>query len=133
MIEHRPPRVSWDAVPFWDGCDREELLVERCTSCGTVNWFPRRFCVACGSDVVEWTPATGHGTIESFSHVHRPINESYADEVPYVLALVRIDEGPMFVTRIVGDDAFAATIGDDVVVRFLATTGAKLPVFTLAR
>ena len=57
------------------------------------------------------------------------MNESYADEVPYVLALVRLQEGPLVVTRIVGDGEFGVKIGDSVSVRFLPTDGHSLPCF----
>jgi uncharacterized OB-fold protein len=70
--------------------------------------------------------------VETFSVVHRPMNDSYRDEVPYTLALVRLDEGPTFMTRLVGADALHPTIGDAVQVRFLETKGHRLPVFELA-
>lgn len=132
MIADRPPRASADAVPFWEGCDRGELLVQRCAACGNCNWFPRRYCHTCSSDDLVWEQASGRGTIETFSVVHRPMNPSFKDEVPYTLALVSIPEGPTFLTRIVGDGALEPTIGAAVEVRFLETRGHRLPVFELA-
>ncbi len=128
-IADRPPRATAEAVPFWEACDRDELVLQRCARCGDINWFPRSFCRTCSGADLRWEPASGAGTVETFSVVHRPMNESYRDEVPYVLALVKLDEGPTFLTRIVGTTALATAIGDRVTVRFIETTGHRLPVF----
>ena len=69
--------------------------------------------------------------VESFTVIYRPMNSTYADEVPYVLALVRAEEGHMLVTRIIRDDALKTTIGAPVTVAFVKTAGHSLPVFTL--
>ena len=131
MLEQRSPQAGLDAVGFWEACDRNELIVQRCQDCNRVNWFPRFFCCNCSSSKLEWNRCTGNGVVESFTVVHRPMNAAYADEVPYVLALVRAEEGHLLVTRIVGDNALQTSIGSAVHASFVKTPGHALPVFSL--
>jgi uncharacterized protein len=128
-LSDRAPAVTAESLPFWEACDREELILQRCTRCRDINWFPRSFCRTCSSPELEWEPSSGKGTVETFSLIYRPMNASYRDEVPYVLALVHLDDGPTFLTRIVGETALDTQIDDHVGVRFAVTTGHRLPVF----
>lgn len=129
MIQDRPPAAGPDAAEFWAGCDEGRLRFQRCADCGELNWFPRSFCRACSSRELRWEDGAGRGAVAEATVVNRPLNESYADEVPYVLAMVHLDEGYDMVTRIVGDGALEVGIGDRVEVRFIKTRGHALPVF----
>jgi uncharacterized OB-fold protein len=125
------PVVNADSRPYWEGAREGKLLLQRCGDCGTLRFFPRYLCTACGSDRTEWAEASGRGTVHSFTIVHRAAFPEFQARTPYVVALVDLEEGPRIMTNIVGDDALAVSIGDAVVVEFEArgTDGAKVPQF----
>ena len=70
------------------------------------------------SDQVEWIQASGRGTVASFTIVRRPVSEAYADEVPYVVALIQLEEGPTLMSNVIGCDPESVAIGMPVEVTF---------------
>ena len=112
-----------ELLPFWEGTARGVLLLPRCRACGHVHWHPRAQCPECRSDDIEWTAATGRGELHTFTLVRRPDGNT-------LLAYVRIDEGPLLMTNIVGADLDALHIGMPVQVDFRATPEGRIaPVF----
>ena len=96
--------------------------------------MPRKFCPHCWSDQLEWVDSKGHGTVHSFSIVHRAPTPVFAASTPYVIALIDLDEGPRMFANVVGDDALEVAIGDRVSVTFEERGGgAVVPQFTRAR
>ena len=61
------PVVDPELLPFWEGTARGELLLRRCTACGTVAWPPRTFCPACSAAEPEWFAAAGTGEVYSYT------------------------------------------------------------------
>ena len=120
MTEYRRPLPvpSPESTPFWEGCQKGEFRLQHCTVCSTINWFPRAFCLACGSDQFTWRPASGVATLETYSIVYRAMNEAWKSEVPYTLAWVRLAEGPRMVTRLVHDPVVEPVIDAKVTVCF---------------
>ena len=87
------PDVEWPPTqPFWAAAAREELVVPRCDACGRYVWFPDGACRHCGSTTHTWTRVSGHGRLFTWSVVHRAFIPQMTDMVPYVTALVTIDE-----------------------------------------
>jgi uncharacterized OB-fold protein len=83
------------------GCAEVQQYVPKCRSCGHV-WFPTYArCPACLGRDVEWIVASGHGEVFAFTVFHRPYVRSFADDVPYHVALVRLDEGPFIYGNVV--------------------------------
>lgn len=116
------PRVHDDARPYWEAAAEGRLVLPRCTSCGTVIWYPRGFCPACGSFDVEWFDAPGTGEVYSFS-IPRRGQGAYKDSGPYVLAYVELDlpdgmsdggPGPRVITNVVDCDPWSVQVGDRV-------------------
>ncbi|MEV3964214.1 OB-fold domain-containing protein [Nocardia sp. NPDC050193] len=85
--------------PFWDGCAAGELRFQRCSDCGHAEFDPAWMCRACGGDALEWQVSGGLGEITSCTVVHRPQTPEFV--VPYVVALVRFDEGFTMLTNVV--------------------------------
>lgn len=83
-----------------------------------MHFMPRHLCPACWSDSLEWVEAKGTGTVHSFTIVRRAPAAAFARRVPYVVALIDLDEGPRMLANIVGDDALSVGIGDAVSVVF---------------
>jgi len=59
-------------------------------------------CPECLSATCEWIESKGEGRIYSFVVFHRAFHQSMAGRIPYVVAVVELDEGPSFLTNIVG-------------------------------
>ena len=100
MYEKPLPEVDEDTQPYWEGCKNHKLLVQRCVDCATYQSYPRKVCMNCMSDNLEWQEATGRGEIYSFSIVHRA-SPAFASDVPYVVAIVELDEGVRLMTNII--------------------------------
>jgi len=115
------------AAPFLEAAAQERLVLQVC-GCGHAQLPPRARCEACGRTAFEWREAAGTGRIATFSVLHRSPDQR---PVPYVYALVELDEGPRIVTNIVGADLAAVRIGQPVRVTFgpADDDGRRWPVF----
>lgn len=96
------PKVDPETRPFWEGCKRHELVIQRCLDCGTVRFYPRAHCIACLSDKAEWVHCSGRGKIYSYTVVHQNRDPRFAADVPYNVVLVNLDEGVRMMSTIVG-------------------------------
>ncbi|MBI4968647.1 MAG: Zn-ribbon domain-containing OB-fold protein [Rhodospirillales bacterium] len=113
------PAPDPDTKPFWDGCRKHELLIQECDACGRFHFPPAGRCPHCGATGSRWVKASGKGTVYSWIVVVHPVpKEVYAGEVPYVVALVDLEEGVRMATNIVGCDPHAVTANMPVEVSF---------------
>jgi uncharacterized OB-fold protein len=96
------PSPDPETQPFWDGCREGRFLVRHCNACGRDYFYPRPFCPTCWSDDVEWKEASGRGTLYTYSIVHVNDLPPFNQHVPYVAAIVELDEGPRVMTNIEG-------------------------------
>ena len=89
------PDVDWPPTrEFWSAAARNELVLPRCDACARYVWYPDGACRACGATTRTWTRVSGNGHLFSWSVVHRPFIPQFANLVPFVTALVAIDEDP---------------------------------------
>ena len=124
------PIVNADSAPYWAGAREGELLIRKCKDCGTLHFMPRYLCPACWSNNLEWVQAAGRGTVHSFTVIRRASDPAFADKVPYVVALIDLEEGPRMCANILGDDALSVNIGDAVSLTFEDRgDGALIPQF----
>jgi uncharacterized OB-fold protein len=93
-LSRRPrPIPDRDSAPWWEAVRRHELLLQKCLGCGVLRFPPRAICNACQGRAAAWVPASGTGTVQSWIVSHHVFGGFMATEVPYVVALVRLDEG----------------------------------------
>ena len=111
------PTIDPDSAPYWEALHANRLILKICGACGKAHFYPRELCPYCHSDDLSWTEASGRGVIYSFTVCRRSAGPAFADEVPYVVALVDLAEGPRMMSRILGDPA-AVAIGQNVEVHF---------------
>ena len=78
---------------YFAGAARGELVVPRCASCGRWVWYPEPECPGCGG-VPAWTVTSGHVRLFSWAVVQRPFLPAFAEMVPFVTALVALEEEP---------------------------------------
>lgn len=94
------PAVNSDTEGWWEGTRHGRLLLQRCRRCGQFQHYPRPFCLLCHGVDLDFEDSSGRGVIHSFSVVHRSPDPDLF-ETPYVVALVRMEEGPIMFTSIV--------------------------------
>jgi uncharacterized OB-fold protein len=96
------PKPSIETEPFWAAVQERRLVVPKCENCGTLTFPPTVACPACASDRFSWTPVSGRGTIYSFTVYHRVYHPAFKGKVPYVVAVVALEEGPRIISNVVG-------------------------------
>src|SRR3989442_222830 len=99
MAETRPyrkplPRVDEESRGYWEALARHELYFQRCRDCGTARFYPRAVCPSCLSSATEWVRASGRGTVYTFTVTQQNQSPGFREELPYVLAMVELAEGP---------------------------------------
>ena len=87
--------------PFWDAAREGRFLVKRCRACERAHYYPRPFCPHCWSDDVEWEEASGRASLYTWSVVHQNDLPPWPERVPYVAAVVDLEEGPRAMTNVV--------------------------------
>lgn len=116
------PTVVGETKPYWDACRRGELLVQRCDRCGECQFYPRGICANCWSNDIRWVRSSGKGTVWTYTVTYQNRTPGFAEEVPYVLALVELEEGVRMFTNIVQCQPREVSIGMPVEVTFAAAT-----------
>ena len=96
------PQPTPISRPYWEGLRAHEVRLQRCDDCGHWIFFPRAHCPACGSASLSWRAVSGQGTIYSFTVARVPTLAEFTDEMPQLLAVVALDEGPHLNTTLVG-------------------------------
>jgi uncharacterized OB-fold protein len=90
------PDVEWPLTgEFFAGAARGELLIPKCRGCGIWVWYPQALCPTCASREIQWHPVSGRGRVFTWVRVHRSFLPGLAQQVPYVTALVELEEDPM--------------------------------------
>ena len=127
------PKINPVDAPFWQGTANNKFLLQKCKSCGKVQFFPRVACVDCFGEM-DWIEAKGTGKIHTFTLVRVPRNPAFKEDVPIYYINVILDEGVIIESRLVGDSKEKVKLGDRVKVVYQATHDPtiKLPCFELA-
>jgi uncharacterized OB-fold protein len=113
-----PPAIDRDSARFWSALRDEALALQHCEDCLAFRFPPLPACPRCGSSRFGRTVVSGRGRIYSFITVHRAFGRAFANEVPYTLGAVDLEEGPRVVGRIVVDANLSVRFGMDVVAQF---------------
>jgi uncharacterized OB-fold protein len=98
-VKKQLPLITSSNRAFWDAARRHELAVARCRDCGKF-YLPPATC-ACGNPRPEWVKAGGRGQVFTFCIYHQAFHPAWQDALPYNVAYVKLDEGPLLVTGIV--------------------------------
>ena len=105
------PRIDEDSRGYWEALARHELYFQRCRDCGTKRFYPRALCTECLSQATDWVRASGRGSVYTFTVTHQNQAPGFREELPYVLALVELEEGVRMMTNIVGCAPGSVRIG----------------------
>jgi uncharacterized OB-fold protein len=85
---------------FWDGAQDHQVLLQRCRSCGYMWHPPGPRCPRCRLVEWEWRPATGKGSVYTYTVLRYAAHSAFAESVPYNVALVELVEGPRILSTI---------------------------------
>ena len=96
------PQPDLETSEYWEAAKQGKLLVKRCTSCGTTFFYPRVYCPSCWSAETEWEQASGRGRVYTFTVVHQNDLPPFNERVPYVVAIVELEEGVRMTSNIEG-------------------------------
>lgn len=88
--------------PYWDGLKAHTVRIQQCERCQHWIFFPRAHCPACASRQLAWRTISGEATLYSFTVARVPTLPEFSDEMPQLLAVVQLKEGPHLNTTIVG-------------------------------
>jgi uncharacterized OB-fold protein len=124
------PTADASTRPFWDAAREGRFLIKRCRACGRAHHYPRPFCPHCWSADVAWEDASGAATLYTWSVIHQNDLPPWPERVPYVAAVVELDEGPRVMTNVVDCEFERLRVGMPLQVTFRATSDdVTLPVF----
>jgi hypothetical protein len=125
------PTVADGNRPFWDGCREGVLRLQRCGSCDLLRYPVSTVCPLCTSGAAAWEAVSGRGVVYSFAVFRHAYNDAWRDRVPYVVALVELEEGPTMISNVVGAPPEDVFVGQEVTVVFEAATAEiSVPQFT---
>jgi uncharacterized protein len=121
-----------DSRPYWEGLTQGELRIQRCSSCSKAVFYPRSICPHCFADQLSWIVASGKGTIYSYTVAHQAFG-AFAADIPFVIAIVELEEGVRMMTRVINAPRERVAVGAAVEVTF-ESVGEELtlPYFRLA-
>ncbi len=94
---------------YSEALKQNKLLGLKCKSCGTVTVPPKMVCRSCAGPELEVLELKGTGRIQTFTTCN-VAPEGREDEVPYIIMLVELDEGPWIMGNLIGVDPEKATM-----------------------
>ena len=127
------PVIDEDSKPYWDAARQHKLKIQQCSKCMRFIFYPRALCPYCENTSLEWQELNGRGIIYSFTVVRFAISSAYRDDVPYITALVELNEGIRIMANVVECAPETVKIGMQVEVVFEdVTSDVSLPQFRLS-
>ncbi|MEU7134626.1 Zn-ribbon domain-containing OB-fold protein [Streptomyces sp. NPDC046261] len=135
MTRFDVPEVDDFTRPYWDAAAQGRLLIRRCRAdgCGKAHHYPREFCPRCWSADVVWEEASGRATLYTWSVVHMNDLPPFGARVPYVAAVVDLEEGPRMMSEVTGCSGSELRIGMRLQVAYRGDPEGALPVVPVFR
>ena len=96
------PVPDLESAEYWKATREGKLLIKECRSCGRAYFYPRNHCPNCWSTDTAWREASGRGTVYTFTVVYQNDLPPFRDRVPYVVAIVELEEGVRMTSNIEG-------------------------------
>ena len=96
------PRPQGESDVYWQKAKKHELWLRRCDECGKAYFYPRDISPCCFSKRTSWMKASRRATLHTYAIANRAPSPEFAADVPYVPAIVDLEEGPRMATNIVG-------------------------------
>lgn len=128
-----PQPAKW-SKPFWEGARQHRLLLRKCNVCGKIDHPPYMFCSNCMSEDHHWIEASGKGKLYTFTSTVFAAPLPFLADLPYIVAMVDLEEGARMLSNIVESEPGELEIGMEVEVVFEdVTENTSLPKFRPAK
>ena len=105
VLPQKPPPTAFITdemdLPFWEGAKEHKFLIQRCDTDGKYYW-PASACDDCGWESMRWVEAAGRGAVYTFTVYHRPFLREWQKDLPYNVAVIELEEGPIIFGNVVG-------------------------------
>ena len=103
MVGYSKPLPKPDKcdMPYWETLKKHELRMQACLECGEIWFPPNPACPRCLSKDYKWAKLSGKGKVWSWVIFHQLYFESFADDIPYNVIVVKLDEGPIITSNMV--------------------------------
>lgn len=111
FLPSKPPVPNVETQRFWDGTAEGRIDLLKCDRCGLIPWYPRLICPDCQSTDMTWQTMAGTGSVYSYSITRAGVGRAWKEHLPFVVAYVQLDEGPVMMTNIVDCDPEIVEIG----------------------
>ena len=107
MADYKKPLPQADPVtaPFWESVKAHEMKIQRCNDTGKYFFYPRGMSPFTLSSNISWEPVSGKGTVHAFTIVHLNRAPGFSDDLPYVVAMVELEEGPRMMSNLIDIEA----------------------------
>ena len=114
------PMITVLTREFWESAKERKLVFQHCSKCNTLQAYPKPWCSECGSEELSWKEVSGEGTVYSFTIPRQVVDNSPAfnERLPFVVAVVQLEEGPRLISNIIGLPPEEVRIGMKVKVSF---------------
>lgn len=89
-----PDLTDERTAEYFAGAARGELMLPRCAACHRLVWYPEEECPSCGGRTFTWTRVSGRGRVFTWAVVRRAFLPAFEEMVPFVTALVALDDDP---------------------------------------
>lgn len=113
------PRPTPVSRPFWEAARQRRLLIQRSCKTGRYVFYPRAVSPFGTDDELAWTEVSGRGHVHAFAIAREATAPHLAAQVPYVIAIIELDEGPHLTANIVGEGAEDVEVGSRVRAEFI--------------
>ena len=110
MVTRPEPQPDADDAKFWAAAADGRILLNRCRQCGRCWLRATPGCPRCGLVDIDLVEASGSGSLYSWVVVHRALDDSFTDDVPYAIVVVDLDEGARVLARML-DNSVALAAG----------------------
>jgi uncharacterized OB-fold protein len=114
------PQITDLTRPFWTAAKNGKLVLQKCGKCSTFNFFPKPWCIECGSRDLAWTAAKPFGTVYSFT-ISNSVSMNYPAweaDLPILMCLIDLDDGVRMYGQVTGCSPEQLKIGMRVEVYF---------------
>lgn len=129
MADRPVPLADSISGPYWEAAARGELVYQECPACGHRQLYPRAMCTECAA-APEWRTASGRGTVYTYTVIRQNWAEPFRGMLPYVVAMIELDEGPRLMSNVTGCPPEEVTVGMAVEAWFEPVDeGVALPMF----
>jgi len=89
------PQITDQTRPFWSAAKQRKLVMQKCDRCGTLNFYPKPWCVECGNRGLDWVEVKPYGTIYSLTTAYAVMMNypDWKDDLPVIMCIIDLDDG----------------------------------------